>query len=463
MLEQSSATPVRNSFAFWRELAARDPELAADELLRRATAPQESRSAIAGLRSREQMAQQFASALTAPASQDSAQPQRLAAVPYLLKDLFDVRGELTGCSSLLLPKIGAPAGKDSHVQRAVVSAGAVYVGRTHMNEFAYGFDGKNAHFGTCPNPHDPLRIAGGSSSGSAWAVGKGIVPLAFGTDTGGSVRVPAAFCGLFAFRRGVDQWASDGVFPLARSFDTAGWFTSLPGDMAEALRALWEATPGAPDGSEGWESRHAGGRTGVLYLPGEVPLEAGLADQSMRVAELLGAVLDPSLQQELDAMLPDCTMAYDVIGSIEAYEAHAEWIDRYKDLYDPVVWARIERARRWSPDDIERARLLKQRMEQFIRQVLERYDFLAMPATPMYAPLIATPDAEYRTSTLMLAVPASLAGTPVLTIPLSHAPADPSGPAVRSERLSLGGLQILVSSERASHAREILERLPRSW
>lgn len=461
MPEPSSPTRPHNSFAFWRATAANDPEFAADELLRRANAQSRRSSAIAGLRSREQIAQQFASALSPSLSQDGGQTRRLAAVPYLLKDLFDVRGELTGCSSLLLPQIGTPARSDSLVQRAAVSAGAVYVGRTHMNEFAYGFDGKNAHFGNCPNPHDPQRIAGGSSSGSAWAVAKGVVPLAFGTDTGGSVRVPAAFCGLFGFRRSVDQWAGEGVFPLARSFDTAGWFTAQADDMAEALRALWEEDPAGErtaerprEKPETADRHHAVDRPGVLYLPGLMPLEAEVADQAERLAERLGTVRDRELQREIDALLPDGTRAYDVIASSEAYETHRDWLDRHRDLYDPVVWARIDRARRWNPDDVEKARRLKQRMEQLIQQVLARYEYLAMPATPLSAPLLSTPDAEYRTSTLMLAVPASLAGAPVLTVPLSHTP------GYQSDRPAcLGGLQILVSSERLSQPRAILERL----
>lgn len=435
---------VENSFAYWRELAHEDPVRAAEELLRRVAgvSPDERRTAIAALSMRERLTEGFASTA-------GRQPGTLRGVPYFLKDLFDVRGELTGCSSQLLRCIGTPAERDARVHRAACAAGAVYSGRTHMNEFAYGFDGKNAHYGNCPHPRDPRRVAGGSSSGSAWAVGKGIVPLAFGTDTGGSVRVPAAFCGLFGFRRGVDEWATDGVFPLARSLDTVGWFTTSAADMAEVLRALWEDDPSdnGPAGSTAGVRPEPETRPGLLYFPAEVPLEARLREMTQQAAGKLGAVPDRRLQRELDALLPECTTAYDVIGSTEAYETHRDWIEHYKQLYDPVVWARIERGRRWSEESRRQAWQLKHQMSRVLEQALERYAFVALPATPVFTPLQEQPDAAYRTNTLKLSVPASLAGTPALTIPL------PEGTARSS------GLQIIISPNRSARAREILARL----
>src|SRR5690606_29674308 len=111
-------------------------------------------------------------------------------------------------------------------------------GKTHLHEFAYGITGANPHYGDCEHPLFPGRTTGGSSSGSAAAVAAGIVPLAIGTDTGGSIRVPAAFCGLFGFRLAPGDTFIADAFPLARRFDTAGWFTANPEDMRLALSAL---------------------------------------------------------------------------------------------------------------------------------------------------------------------------------------------------------------------------------
>ena len=124
------------------------------------------------------------------------------------------------------------------IVRALGAAGAVMAGKTHLFEFAWGLTGENAHFGDCEHPRFPGRTTGGSSSGSALAVAADIVPFAVGTDTGGSVRVPAAFCGIFGYRGTPgDAWISDAV-PLSPRFDTAGWFTQSAADMRSVLDAL---------------------------------------------------------------------------------------------------------------------------------------------------------------------------------------------------------------------------------
>ena len=489
MGEDASDT-VENSFAFWQELAGRDAEAAADELIRRiAAVPEdERRAAVAATRAREQLIEEFAAAVKGPTDETgavegstaegdsgfgagvahssatralrgstaqgdsgfgagvahSSATRALRGVPYLLKDLFDVRGELTGCSSRVLPAVSGPAAQDGRVKRAMEAAGGVYCGRTQMNEFAYGLDGKNAHFGNCPHPHDPRRASGGSSSGSAWAVGKGIVPLAFGTDTGGSVRVPASLCGIYGFRRGVDEWSADGVFPLAPSLDTVGWFTASAADMASALRVLWEE-----DESAAAESRPedpSGSRPGLWCLPRNVPIDPALGEAARRCAEELGAEHDDESEHALDLLLHDCTPAYNIIGSSEAYEVHREWFDGYQHLYDPVVWALIERARHWTAEHRAQAWTLKAAMGLLFEQLLDQYAFVALPAVPVLTPLHEEIDAAYRTNTLQLSVAASLSGLPALTIPL---PID---------RARSGGLQIVLPAERSSRARSILER-----
>ncbi len=439
------STPMtsENSFSYWRDLASHSPEQAADEFVRRieAVPADERRKAIVSIPSRSELIERFAAATAAGSA------GALRGVPYLLKDLFDVRGELTGCSSRVTGAAEKPAEQDGHLQKVMLKAGGVYCGRAHMNEFAYGLDGKNAHFGDCPSPYDPARISGGSSSGSAWVVGKGIVPLAFGTDTGGSVRVPASYCGVYGFRRGVDSWARDGVFPLARSFDTVGWFTPSADDMQASLVELWEPNADREPAESVTGQTSDASPLGMWYLPERVPIPAPLQQAMERVVERLDTTFDPAAAEALDELLPAATDAYNVIGSSEAYEVHKDRLDRYREQYSPVVWALIDRGRHWSPDRRKEAEQTLGKMRALVSQLLERYAFVALPAVAMPTPLQDEIDAEYRGRTLQLSVTASMSGFPVLTVP------------VPVSSTTHGGVQIVLPSEPSRRARELLERV----
>ena len=210
------------TFADWQELT---PAAAAHEVharTRSRLSPAQQRAAIAQLPSESILAERFASARSdAP----------LARVPYFAKDLFDVAGVPTLAGSTFLPEARPTRASDGAFVQAMHATGAVLAGKAHMHEFAYGITGENPHYGDVDRPGFPGRTTGGSSSGSAALVAAGVAPLALGSDTGGSVRVPAAFCGVFGFRlMPRDPWLSDAV-ALAPSYDTAGWFTANAADM----------------------------------------------------------------------------------------------------------------------------------------------------------------------------------------------------------------------------------------
>ena len=217
------------NFGEWQQLS---PEAAAREVRRRAESnlsTGQRRAVLATLLDEAALAAAFANA---PANGP------LRGVPYVLKDLFDVVGEPTFAGSSFLPEVRPTPGQDSRIVRDLREAGAIYSGKAHMFEFAWGLTGENAHYGDCERPGSPGRTSGGSSSGSAAAVAADVVPFAVGTDTAGSIRLPAAFCGIYGFRNVPgDPWMADGV-PLAPSFDTAGWFTRSAGDMRTVLAAL---------------------------------------------------------------------------------------------------------------------------------------------------------------------------------------------------------------------------------
>src|SRR6185503_3875131 len=150
-------------------------------------------------------------------------PGPLAGVPFAVKNLYDIAGLRTLAGSKI-NRDHAPAARDAAAVRALEGAGAILVGALNMDEYAFGFTTENTHYGPARNPHDPARIAGGSSGGSAASVAGGLVPLSLGTDTNGSVRVPASLCGIFCLKPTFGRLSRRGVYPLAPSLDHVGPF-----------------------------------------------------------------------------------------------------------------------------------------------------------------------------------------------------------------------------------------------
>ncbi len=380
----------------WQQL---DPEAAAREVLRRVEthlAPAQRHSSVAALRDEKALAAAFAAA-------SASGPLR--GVPYMLKDLFDVAGMPTRAGSSFLPEVRPAPAEDSRIVRDLGAAGAVLAGKTHLFEFAWGLTGENAHYGDCEHPRFPGRTSGGSSSGSAVAVAADIVPLAIGTDTGGSIRVPAAFCGIFGYR-GIpgDPWAQDAV-PLAPSFDTAGWFTRSAGDMGTVFAALvrFGEAPRAPHGY-------------FIEMPGMDPEVAG----AYRAAAAgLADPADDRLARELVDAFGPAAEVYGVLAGHETWKIQRKWADRYRSRYGPLLIDRLERARAVSPAQLAAV----EPSLQAIRRAWSRYflghDFLIMPATPFAALARDGLTPANRLRMLSLTSPASLCGLPVLTVPFT--------------------------------------------
>ncbi|TVR69648.1 MAG: amidase [Spirochaetaceae bacterium] len=375
-----------------------------------------------------------------------------AGVPFLVKDLFDVTGEVTGCSSPVLTEAvqAKPARRDAELVRKLRTRGACPAGRTHMNEFAYGLDGKNAHTGDCPHPLDSSRISGGSSSGSAWAVAAGIVPLALGTDTGGSIRVPAALCGILGYRPAWNPDDTAGAFPLAPSFDTAGWFTADAGDMYTVLEELLPAFT-APRERSGDE------KVFRYYLPPGVELEPQLSEaielwKERIQGESRGMIRIEPLPRSWDDRIRDVMQesldAYNVVGSSEAWNVHRDWLDPFREWYQPVVWSLIDRGRHWSEERRRESGVVVARMKEIILAVLEETSGgLIIPATPVATPRSEEVDSAFREETIRLNAPGSMAGVPVLSVP------------VHLDAIRSGGLQVLVPPEKEDRLAPVLQTL----
>ncbi|WP_018527832.1 amidase [Alkalispirochaeta alkalica] len=349
----------------------------------------------------------------------------LQGVPVAVKDLFDVAGEVTGCSSRVLLEALSPepASCDAPLVGRFRERGAFLAGRTQMNEFAYGLDGRNASFGDCPHPLDNGLIPGGSSSGSAWAVAAGIVPVALGSDTGGSIRVPAALCGLWGFRQGWDRDELQGVFPLARSFDTVGWFCATPRDMKFLLEELCLRND-PPSGDAAGDS--SGTARFFSYTPRGVVLEKTVQRAFDLLPEDLSGggsavVVEPlpdDRRARLDAVMEQALEAYNVICSREAWLHHQSWLDAQGDYYDPLVRALIDRGRHWSENRLSRAREIVDEAAGVIGEITASGDGLLLPSVAELTPLAASLGPEYRETTLRLNMAGSLSGFPALAVPL---------------------------------------------
>ncbi len=408
---------TNNSFSFWRELAARDPAAAARTVRERIAglSPDQRRAIWAAEADERSLAAEFARGV--------ATGGPLAGVPFAVKDLFAVSGLATGAGSTFLAAIRGPDAADAPVVARLREAGAVMAGKVHLHEFAYGLTGENPHFGDGPNLRLPGRVSGGSSSGSAAVVSGGIVPLSLGTDTGGSVRLPAAFNGLWGFRaRPYDPWVN-ACFPLSPTFDTAGWFTDSAAEMIEVQRVFF----GAPARSQ--PPRGFARLSARELAPEMAPAFADVLDCA--AGTFAEPLADPELAR-LRRALDGALHAYVVIQSSDAAAVHADWLDVRRAEYDPAVWARIDHGRRLTRDEVAAARRKQNEVQDAVAAILSRYDGLVLPASPFPALRKSECTEENRSRILRLTHAASLAAAPVATLP------------VRLEDGTTAGLQVIL-------------------
>jgi len=397
-------TASPNTFAFWHELAARDPAAAARTFHQRVAAlsDTERRAIFAFIPDERALAHAFETGVRHGGA--------LAGVPFVVKDLFSLEGHKVGAGSRFLASQREPEVLDAPIVLRLRHEGAVFAGITQLHEFAYGITGENPHFGDCPNPRLPGRVSGGSSSGSAACVAGGLVPLGIGTDTGGSIRLPAAFCGLWGHRGMPHAEFTHQCFPLAPSFDTAGWFTTNRQDLVTATRALYGPAP-----------FHAGtkplARVPSLLLPSD--LEPAFAQHLDAAAREIAELLPDDLTREYLEATADAAGAFAIIQGVEAVAVHEPWIDPLREEYDPVVWGRLDRGRRRTEAERATAHVARERIRRVFADIFTRFSGLVLPASPFPALTKAGCTEEARRRILQLTTPCSHAGLPALAVPVA--------------------------------------------
>lgn len=331
----------------------------------------------------------------------------LFGLPISLKDCFDLTGFPTSSGSKFYAASQQSPSADSWVAARLRQAGAVVTGKTHLHQLAYGITGENRDYGDCLQPANAALLTGGSSSGAAASIQEGSAVAAIGTDTGGSVRAPAALCGLAGYRAslGIGDWS--GGYHLAPSFDTIGWLCRDLRDLPLLANALFDLPPVNPAPSV----LRIGVLTGPLLETCEPAVRHAMSvwqDRLQRASARL-APFNPPFWSE----------AWDIYAPLQAHEAaqiHAGFFQEF----DPVIAARLEWGASLSESAIQD---LRRRHDDFRRQhelLFREFDFLLAPISPTSRLLAGADHSESRGRILRLTTPASLGGNPAVVLPSSE-------------------------------------------
>jgi amidase len=344
----------------------------------------------------------------------------LAGLTVAVKDMYDIAGERTGGGNPDWLAEQQPATRTAPSVQKLLDAGATIIGKTMCDEFFFSVTGANAHYGTPINPRAQGRIPGGSSSGSASATASGACDIGLGSDTGGSVRVPAAFCGIYGIRPTLGRVDLTGAMPMAGSFDIAGWFASGPGVFR---------------------------RVGAVLLTGEradapirrlFALDDAFEETDAEVGALVRRALAvmaknlPKLEQTRIAPqgFDPWRECFRIIQAREIWQNYEGFMTRHRPELGPGVRERIAFAATVSESDAQAARTVHARAREHIRAVARPGTILALPTAPCIAPRLDLPAAElepFRVRVMRLTCIAGVGGLPQVTIPVGTVAGCPVG------------------------------------
>lgn len=313
----------------------------------------------------------------------------LNGVPVSVKCLFDVKGLVTTSGSRLFADAPA-ATKDATIVERLRAAGAVIMGHTNMTEFAYSGLGMNPHYGTPGNPADRSRIPGGSSSGAAVSVADGMALIGIGTDTGGSCRIPAAFCGLVGWKPTARRVPAEGCFPLSQTLDSIGCIAHTVADCALTDAVMAGEDPSLPQKRDLSTLRFA-----VLenyVLDGITPHVAQAFDAAVERLVRAGATVDRITIPDLDR-LPSLN-AHGGIIAAEALAIHRQTLNSREDLYDPRVSVRIRKGETMEPGEYDALLKTRAAIIATAARITAGYDAVLMPTVAMEAPVTAELDGD---------------------------------------------------------------------
>ncbi len=351
----------------------------------------------------------------------------LSGLTFAAKDIFDVAGHVTGGGNPDWKATHPPAERNAWIVETLVNAGATMVGKTHTDELTRGILGENAHYGTPINTKAPDRVPGGSSSGSASAVAGRLVDFALGSDTGGSVRIPASFCGLYGLRPTHGRIPLEGILMQALSYDTIGWFTRDAVTYAKVAAAVFQTE--IPD-----------------FTPSRLVIAQDAFDEAdeevsavlLPIAEKIGELAGSSTTMRLSPNgLTEWAVQQNVLQSEEAWNSVKDWIDQVNPRFSFWVSERYNLAIGLTDAQLKEAAVLRETVRARMDEVFAGGGFVCLPTAVVPAPLRGLPasakkDVQGRLSRLTCI--AGTTGRPQLSMPLGEVNGLPVGLSIMGDR-----------------------------
>jgi aspartyl-tRNA(Asn)/glutamyl-tRNA(Gln) amidotransferase subunit A len=338
-------------------------------------------------------------------------PRPLTGIPMALKDNIDVAGVPTTAGSPFL--IDHIADHDAAVTLCLREAGAVLLGKLNLHEWAIGATTRNPHFGAARNPWDPSRITGGSSGGSGAVTAAGMALFALGSDTGGSIRIPAALCGVSGLRPTTGLVALDGIVPMSWTFDTVSPLVR----RAEDLELVLEVLTHLPDHGDAPREGLSGVSAGVIggFIEREADPEVRrIVREAARALGSLGARVD---EIEIDG-IEETFPAFRAAMMADASAFHEQRLQEHPELFGEDVRARLEGGTQVTGREYARARQGRRLWRDRLREVFADYPLLVTPTCAIAAPVIEESEGVAMSAALTrFTHPFSLAGTPALSVP----------------------------------------------
>ncbi len=365
----------------------------------------------------------------------------LAGLTLGVKDIIDVAGYPTGGGQPSWRAEARPAARTASVVAALLGAGARFIAKTQTDELAYSLNGDNFHYGTPRNPAAPARLPGGSSSGSASATAGGAVDIGLGSDTGGSVRAPASFCGLFGIRTTHGRIPLDGFMPLAPTYDTAGWFAR---DAATFAKVAGVLVPGESPAirrlliaEDAFALATSAGQ--AAFSRALLRLERGFGRAPASVARIT-----------LGFDFPRIYEAFRDHQAFEAWQSHGAWIERVHPVFGPATAARFAFARTLTARQRDAAAEVRATVRARLDAILaDGATAIVLPGAPDAAPLLTAPAADldaFRSRALSLLCLAGHSGLPQVSVPGLRVSDAPLGLGLLGSRGADGALVALAGS-----------------
>ncbi|KAG0476840.1 hypothetical protein HPP92_013681 [Vanilla planifolia] len=371
-----------------------------------------------------------------PSPQSSPPP--LHNLSFAVKDIFDIAGYVTGFGNPDWARTHSAAISTAPTVLALIEAGATCVGKTVMDEMAYSINGENKHYGTPVNPHAPDRVPGGSSSGSAVAVASGLVDFSLGTDTGGSVRVPASYCGIFGFRPSHGVVSTSHVIPMAQSFDTIGWFARDPitiNKVGHVLLQLPFGTSIEPTrfiisddcfkllGPLGEHISHILVKSIESTFGSHLIAHENLDNYIEEKVATLKSFIDITSIKE-DSIIPALVASRYAMQLLQRYEFkanHGEWVNAVKPDLAPEILERVVNALATTDDNIDNCKKLMVELRAALTALLGDYGVLAIPTVPWPPPKLnqsASELEDFRAKAFRFLAVAGMSGFCQICVPL---------------------------------------------